>query len=270
VPIVITPTEHRGDDFDLDPEVVAGLWRMEESHFWHAARNRWIADVLAAAGVGAGATFLDIGCGSGAVASFLHRAGFTVTGTDTAEPLVRKAHERCPDASFFVADLAGDRLVPGTFDAIGFFDVLEHVDDPLGLIHRALAYAAAGTVVLATVPALRRLHTVVDDLTGHKTRYEQGELAALFVAAGLAHVEERGIFRLTTPLARLQRARLRRRYRGPLTVDQQRAVMLEAMVVPPAPVNRALAAVCEVERRLGFHASPGKIGSSLIASGRVA
>lgn len=269
MPIVITPTEHRGDDFDLDPEVVAGLWRMEESHFWHAARNRWIADMSAAAGVAPGATFLEIGCGSGAVASFLHGAGYAVTGTDTAEPLVRKAHDRCPAASFFVADLAGHRLVPGTFDAIGFFDVLEHVDDPLGLIHAALAYAAPGTVVLATVPAQRRLHTVVDDLTGHKARYEQGELAALFVAAGLTQVEERGIFRLTTPMARLQRARLRRRYRGPLSVQQQRAVMLEAMVVPPAPVNRALALLCGVERRLGFGAARDKVGASLIASGRV-
>ena len=56
-------------------------------------------------GVTPPATLLEVGCGSGAVAGFLHGRGYAVTGIDTAAPLVKKASERFPDANFIVGDV---------------------------------------------------------------------------------------------------------------------------------------------------------------------
>ncbi len=265
--LTITPVAHAGDDFDLDPDVVQALWRMEERHFWARSRNAWIAEALAAAGVMAGARVLDVGCGSGCVAGHLARLGYRVTGVDTAEPLVRKAHERFPDISFFVADVGRLPEDIGLFDAIGFFDVLEHVAEPEALVRAALRHARAGAVVIATVPAQRSLHSIIDDVSGHKQRYELGEVGQLFIRAGLAGVEERGIFRWTRPLQRLARSRYRAS--GSYSREQGRRALIDNLRVPARPVNAVLGAVCAIERRLGVRRSRDRAGPTLVAVARV-
>jgi 2-polyprenyl-3-methyl-5-hydroxy-6-metoxy-1,4-benzoquinol methylase len=42
------------------------------------------------------------------------------------------------------------------FDAVGLFDVIEHLDDPGSALRLALRLAKLGGFVVGTVPALRR------------------------------------------------------------------------------------------------------------------
>lgn len=265
MPLVITDRDHNEQDFGLDHELVSGLWEMENRHFWHSARNRWLAKALAAHALPAGARFLDVGCGSGAVAGFLHRAGFRVVGVDTAEPLLRKAHERCPDVTFVVGRVEHLPIGGRPFDAVGAFDVLEHLDDPDALLGDALRYLKPGGLVIATVPGLRSLHSAIDDLSGHKRRYEPGELAELLRRAGLTDVEERGIFRATTPVVRRMRSRTPVEE---LTAEQRQAIMLANVRVPTPVVNRAFGLLCAAERSIGFGRAVGRGGGSLLAVGR--
>ena len=65
-----------------------------------------------------------------------------------------------------------------------------------------------GGLCIATVPALSALKSVVDDLAGHKRRYEPGELSALLARSGLVAIEERGIFAALLPLMQLVRRRI--------------------------------------------------------------
>ena len=157
---------------------------MEERHFWHRARNRWIARALADAGSPPPCTLLEVGCGSGAVAQALQARGYAVTGIDTAQALVEKAHQRCAEATFVVGDSAW--LEAGPFAVIGLFDVLEHLDDPRAMLRLCRERAAPGALFAVTVPAQQALHTVIDHLSGHKRRYEAGELGALWPAAAWA------------------------------------------------------------------------------------
>lgn len=265
---ILTGTAHREEDYGLDPETIEALWRMEERHFWHAARNAWILEALRSYGVAPPARFLEVGCGSGAVAAALAAAGYRVTGVDTALPLVRRAQERDPQLDWVVGEVAA---LPGRgpYAALGFFDVLEHLDDPALLVSQALGFASPDALVLATVPADRSLFSAVDELSGHKRRYEAGELAALLASVGLVEVVEHGIFRILHPAQRWARRKAAARTAAELEEPERVALMRDHLAVPARPVNALLRWTCALERRLGFARSAGRPGASLLAVGRV-
>ncbi|HLK88479.1 MAG TPA: class I SAM-dependent methyltransferase [Polyangia bacterium] len=262
--IVASEEEHRSADFDLDPEVMAALWRMEERHFWHRARNVWIARVLRHYGALAPAKVLEVGCGSGAVAGHLQSLGYSVVGVDTAAPLVRKGHERFPAVTFIVGRAGQVDPTLGPFDVLGFFDVLEHLDDPAALLREALPYARPGALVVATVPALQSLYSVVDALSGHKRRYERGELTDLFARVGLAETVEHGLFRTLRPLMGARRSSSA----PPTDPDARRRILIDDTKVPFSPLNALLLTACSAEARIGVGWSKGKNGPTLLAIGR--
>jgi hypothetical protein len=178
--------------------------------------------------------------------------------------LVEKAHERFPNIAFVAGHV--DQLPPdlGPFDGVGLFDVLEHLDDPMSLLRSALTHAAPGALVMATVPALRSLFSAVDEVAGHKRRYQPGELKATFLDAGLVDVSEHGIFRVLGPLVRARRAaRI-----APTDPAQRRRIMLNDLRIPPFPLNDLLRLLCVLEARIGFGSSRDKAGPTLLAAGR--
>jgi hypothetical protein len=117
---------------------------------------------------------------------------------------------------------------------------------------------------MATVPALRSLFSVVDEVAGHKRRYDPGELKAAFIEAGLVDVSEHGIFRVLRPLLRA------RRVAGVAPTDpaERRRIMLDDFHIPPFPLNGLLRLLCGLEVRLGFGRSRDKAGATLLAVGR--
>lgn len=123
---------------------------------------------------------LEVGSGSGGVATAMVEAGYAVTGVDTAEPLVREAHDRCPDGQFVVAEVANlPSPFQGPYEVVALFDMLEHLDDPTVLLRESLRWAAPSALVVATVPALPSLWSEHDEISGHKRRFEPGKLAGL-------------------------------------------------------------------------------------------
>jgi SAM-dependent methyltransferase len=264
--LVASKVEHNQDDFELDPVNMRALWRMEEEHFWFSARNAWVLRALERSGLKKGASFLEVGCGSGAVAGFLHREGYSVTGVDTAEMLIRKADERCPSARFFVGRVEDlPDALHGPYDALGLFDVLEHLSDPAPLLSASIRWAKPGARVFITVPARRALHTIVDDLSGHKKRYEVGELSALMRSVGLRDPVEHGIFRLTQPLLLATRSPSSDFAHQRIDAERRREILLRSNRMPSRPVNEALRWLCAAELRILERFSRGRSGASLLA-----
>ena len=270
MPLTLLPdVEHRAEDYEIDADRASALWVMEERHFWHTARSEWILAALAKYLPFPGGKILDVGCGSGAVAAALANAGYEVTGVDTAEFLVRRAHLRVPGANLVCGDL--QNLPPslyGPYGAIGFFDVLEHLDDPTMLLRDALRYARSGTLVIATVPAQERLYSIVDHVSGHKRRYEVSELKALLESCGLRDAREHGLFRLLVPFIRARRPSSMDKRTARVSVEEANRILMRDFQIPAAPLNGVLRALCALERRF-FSESENKSGGSLLAVGYV-
>ena len=63
---------------------------------------------------------LDLGCGTGRTTTLLAERGFTVTGIDISEPMIRKARELRPWLRFQVGDASKLDYPPRSFDHVVF------------------------------------------------------------------------------------------------------------------------------------------------------
>ncbi|MGA8889951.1 MAG: class I SAM-dependent methyltransferase [Anaeromyxobacteraceae bacterium] len=232
------PAGHSGYSLE-DRAVVEALWKAEERHFWHRARNRFIQQGLRRLGAPPPATFLEIGCGGGCVAAALSRSGYRVTGVDGHAELVLRAAARAPGASFVVHDLGRglDDVGGREWDAAGLFDVLEHLEDPAEAVADAARRVVPGGLVVGTVPALMSLWSDVDARSGHRLRFEPtGLREVLRGMAGTEVLEVRPFNRLLVPMLWMQRRAAGRR-----------DALERGLAVPWAPVNWAMDGLLRAE-----------------------
>ncbi|WP_405594293.1 class I SAM-dependent methyltransferase [Streptomyces sp. NBC_01410] len=93
-----------------------------EARFPDEARlaARWAEDCLRRNG--AGPRVLDIGCGTGRDAAYLHAAGRMVVGADLSETMLEHARAHHPGPEYVQADLRGFDLAARPFDAVVCLD----------------------------------------------------------------------------------------------------------------------------------------------------
>lgn len=82
---------------------------------------------------------LDIGCGHGALARNLARAGYAVTGIDPEAEAIAAARRAVPEARFETCGAEALPFAAASFDACVFLNSLHHV--PVPLMRRALRAA---------------------------------------------------------------------------------------------------------------------------------
>jgi SAM-dependent methyltransferase len=96
---------------------------------------------------------LEIGCGHGGFVRLMQELGFDATGTELS-PWVVDFARRTFSIPVVQGRLETLDLEPG-FKCIAAFDVLEHLDDPLGTISRCAELLAPGGVLLLQTPWYR-------------------------------------------------------------------------------------------------------------------
>lgn len=234
--------------FDVtNDRAMAALRKAEDRHFWHRARNEWIADRLRRLGVREGHSFLELGCGGGCVSAHLSSRGLRVVGVEGHRRLLQQAASRAPEAMFWLHDLSRgvEELPSERFDAAGLFDVLEHLDSPLRALENALRMVVPGGLVVGTVPSMMRLWSRVDEQAGHRTRYDEGRLRALIASVGGSFVEEvEPLNRALVPLLWVRR----------FVMDRKGGVgdVSEANFrVPPKVINESMVWLLRGEQALG-------------------
>lgn len=190
-------------------------------------RNEFIGRRLRRLGLHAPARVLELGCGGGAVATFLARAGYEVTGVDGHLSRVLEAARRAPNAAFIVHDLRDGVSNLGTgYDAVGVFDVIEHLDAPGAALRDAATLVRPGGMVVGTVPALMALWSPVDKRAGHRLRFSRTVLRDV---PGVRVREVAYFNRSLVPLVWLRRHALRD--------DEATAAQVGDLAVPSAPTN---------------------------------
>ena len=98
---------------------------------------------------GRGATLFDVGCGEGEFLAEMRSLGWSVAGIDPSEAAVAIAQARGVRAT---SGRFGDvSLEAGSFDAITFRLVFEHIDDPVGALAECRrVLRSRGTLWIAT------------------------------------------------------------------------------------------------------------------------
>lgn len=136
---------------------------------------------------------LDIGCGSGALASTFAGHGWSVAGVEPSAEAADRA--RAAGVEVHTGTLDDAPWQGPTFDAIVFNHSLEHVPDPLASLRQAAALLRDGGMLAVAVPNFgcwqRRLFAArwfQLDLPRHLQHFESRTLADLLARAGLRPV----------------------------------------------------------------------------------
>lgn len=112
---------------------IAGFYRNHWCGHYHAGLTKMLERVLLAK-LTKGARILDLCCGTGLVAGHLVRRGFSVTGLDASEEMLRYARQEVPEGEFMVANAEAFSL-PGLFDgAVCTFDSCSYFLDEDALL----------------------------------------------------------------------------------------------------------------------------------------
>jgi SAM-dependent methyltransferase len=156
-------------------------FQVEDRSYWFQHRNACI--VAAVRRHASEGPIYDIGGGNGYVSLALQAAGHAVVlvepGPGAANGLRRGV------TTVVQSTLADAAFEPASIDAVGVFDVVEHVEHDVAFLAMLRDVLKPGGLVFCTVPALPCLWSDEDAHAGHYRRYTARSLGAAMRAAGL-------------------------------------------------------------------------------------
>jgi 2-polyprenyl-3-methyl-5-hydroxy-6-metoxy-1,4-benzoquinol methylase len=133
---------------------------LEPAHF-ELRRRFLLADVTA------GMRVLDLGCGEGAFAAELVRAGAEVLAVDVAEEPLRRARAAHPELNVQLIDGEGDwQIEDASFDLVWAGEVIEHVADTAGWLSELRRVLRPGGELRLTTPQLGPAQLLAAALSG--------------------------------------------------------------------------------------------------------
>jgi SAM-dependent methyltransferase len=139
------------------------------NYYWTHARNRILLRELRKEGL-SGRKFLEIGCATGLVVSYLRQHGLQVWGAESGDPVVLDGAE----GFIFIRQDCLDLPVEfrKSIEVVMLLDVIEHLEDPAGFLKSvAEAYPNARHMILS-VPSRRELWSSYDVEYRHFRRYD--------------------------------------------------------------------------------------------------
>jgi SAM-dependent methyltransferase/putative flippase GtrA len=247
---------------DYPAELYDRLCGLEERHFWFRARNRIILrEFRRYLGHLSRPSVIEIGCGTGYVLQALAtQSRYKLTGAEAHIAGLRHARVRLPSVEFVQAD-ARDLPYEAAFDAVGAFDVIEHITEDervLASVYRALK---PGGVLIATVPQHKWLWSWTDEQARHKRRYGRQELCDKIRAAGFDMLRATSFMTTLLPALYVSRLAMKQPQSAASEID-----LSELEITPTA--NAVCGAVMRMEETLIRAGVSLPVGSSLLAVAR--
>jgi SAM-dependent methyltransferase len=164
----------------FDGERHRSVDQAEATSWWYRTRNDMLVEFLE--DLGGVATLWDVGAGSGLVARHLVRHGMDVVAVEPGIIGAQLAAEA--GVPTLCSTLDALDLPDASVDAIGLFDVLEHVEDRPALLRTIRRVLAPGGLLVVTVPAYAWLWSGADEVAGHQLRYRARSLRRELATAG--------------------------------------------------------------------------------------
>jgi len=193
------------------------LAELEAGNFWFRARNKLILWALHKYSPQL-KSFLEIGCGTGFVISAISKQfpGVWLSGSEYLDEGLVYARQRLPGAEFTQMDA---RHIPyeSELDAIGAFDVLEHIEEDEAVLQQICNALKPGGIVYITVPQHRWLWSAVDEYACHARRYSANELHQKVCRAGFEIVRSTSF--VSTLLPAMYLSRLLQRNKTDMDMD---------------------------------------------------
>ena len=223
----------------MERAVYDRMSELEATDWWFVARRGLIAALIAhRLPRRADARILEAGCGSGGNLAMLGRFGTVDAFEYDALARAQARQKSLVDVQF--GALPSDLPFDGrTYDLIGLFDVLEHVEADTATLAALSGRLADRGAILVTVPAFPFLWSRHDERHQHYRRYTRASLTAVAEKAGL-RVSHAGYFNFFLFPAAVA-ARGLKRLTGSETPDDR---------MPGPLMNRVLTRVFSFERHL--------------------
>jgi 2-polyprenyl-3-methyl-5-hydroxy-6-metoxy-1,4-benzoquinol methylase len=156
-------------------------YQLEEQSYWFQHRNKCIIALIEHFRP-QGALF-DIGGGNGFVSQAVRRIGIETVLVEPDPTGSRHALERgLKPVINATLDDAG--FTSGSMDAVGLFDVLEHIEDDGAFLQQIHELVKPGGRLFITVPAYLFLWSIDDVSAGHFRRYSLKDLCQGLKQAG--------------------------------------------------------------------------------------
>lgn len=158
-----TTFEYIGQELDLFRD--ARNWKQ----YWAALLRPYVSgDVL------------EVGAGLGANIGYLHnlavRSMHCLEPDEALADQLRQAARGRPGITVSAGTVAA--LPRGSFDAVLYVDVLEHIEDDAGELARAAGLLRTGGTLIVLGPAHQALFSPFDTALGHYRRYDRRSLAS--------------------------------------------------------------------------------------------
>lgn len=161
------------------------LYKAEEKNFWFRSRNNVIIDLFKKyLGTSDEKKILEIGCGTGFVLKGLSDfKSYILTGAEIHIEGLKYAKKRLADVEFIQCD-ATDLPFRNVYDAIGAFDVLEHIEEDEKVMKSVSDALKPGGKFFITVPQHMFMWSAEDEISCHKRRYSRNELNEKIIKSG--------------------------------------------------------------------------------------
>lgn len=151
-------------------------FQIEDRSFWFQHRNDCILTALRL--YPPTGLLLDVGGGNGYVTRRLLDEGFEAALVEPGPVGAYNGKKIRDIPTVFCSTLEGCGFPTESVDAIGLFDVLEHVEDESTFLAHAHSVLKPNGRLYLTVPAFNWLWSASDDAAGHYRRYSPAKLAS--------------------------------------------------------------------------------------------
>lgn len=168
----------------MEPTFYEDYYRHESSHWWFRWRFELITGLVASMRGGSSFRILDAGCGTGQMTKRLEKLG-QAFGLDSAVEAITFARSRGV-TRLIQGSITAPPFADGSFDCVLALDVIEHVDDDIGILSSLFEVIKPGGHLIITVPAFDALWSEHDEINHHKRRYRAPQLRRLIEEAGFS------------------------------------------------------------------------------------